>query len=54
MNLGAEVVRLFLTQALDLHHFLGCLPGGRQDKWFPLLSDKLNCSSELLGLAFCS
>lgn len=48
MNLGAEVVRLFLT--LELHHFLGCLSGRRQDKSSPLHSDKWDCPSGLLGL----
>lgn len=51
MNLGAEVVRLFLTLALELHHFIGCLSGRRQDKSFSLHSDKLDCPSGLLGLA---
>lgn len=53
MNLGAEVVCLFLTLtlALEFHHFLGCLSGRRQDKSSPLHSDKLDCPSGLLGLA---
>ncbi len=51
MNLEAEVVRLLLTLALELHHFLGCLSGRRQDKSSPLHSDELDCPSGLLGLA---